>query len=140
MRTISRLLQIVLIMLVFVYSKAQSTTQTSNDFDKDFAFVSEIFRNTAEPYFGIFAENLIKPEERKANGIQAFKQARISLYKIKIESFEISILRHLKGEFKDKTFDRKALLQLFVSTYEDEFPGLDYTFYEKVSKEVLGEK
>ena len=129
-----------LIVFVSVYSRAQSITQTFNELDKDYAFVSEVFRNAAEPYLKIFAENLVKPEERTANGIQAFKQATISLYKVKIESFEVSTLRQLKVECKDKIFDRKTLLQLFVSTYEDEFPGLDYTFYERVTKEVLEKK
>ena len=69
MNSLSKTAQIVFLStIISVQSFAQKETEIFSEFDKNFAFVTSVFRKNSDSYFKTFAEMQLNPQEKKMDG------------------------------------------------------------------------
>jgi hypothetical protein len=104
--------------------------------EKKFEDVFNVYESQIDSYFRKFAENLIDSSNRKFAEDQI--KASVLLYRTKLQVTRSKCLEQLLRNdcnITEAKFVERAV-GLLDLTFEYEFPGLDFKYYENVHKKV----
>jgi hypothetical protein len=132
-----RLLIVLLILPLTAFS--QLNDQQKQVFKEEFKKISDTFENNLKPYLLKFSEQQYKDDYAKANPILLKTRYDIYVQKagfLREEGFEIFISQLDSGVL----IDRDMVVDYFDMSYRNNFPGLDFIFFEKCKDELKKQK
>ncbi|CAN5115803.1 hypothetical protein BH09BAC3_BH09BAC3_38190 [soil metagenome] len=108
--------------------------QVHDDFQTRFKRIAAIFEKSLEPYAMKFAKASYSEKEVKDS--PKIVEARYSIYiqKAQLLRDELRSAMVSSGDLDYYTNDR--ITETLQFAYRNHYPGLDYTFFESVAKEV----
>jgi len=110
----------------FISANGQENQRYVTDFDSVFSVYSE----KIQPYLKRFAENNYK------NADPALIEATYVKYKAKVEGIRMEYLEVFERNKKNIVYSKSYFHGVLYQAFQFEFPCLDYTYFNDVSKEV----
>ena len=108
-------------------------------FKEEFNKVADTFEKNLKPYLLKFSEQQYKPDVQKADPLLLTVAFQIYTQKarfIREEGFQNLIFQLDSGIL----IDQKMVIGYFDLSYRNNFPGLDYIFFEKCADELKKQK
>lgn len=97
--------------------------------------VADIFEKGAQPYFQRFAEIKFPPGDTSAARRQAI-ESQFRIYRDQATTLRKESLDFFAKDTNKERFNKDFLLRYFTTLYANNFPGLDYKFFEEVERQV----
>ncbi len=120
--------------VILLAAVCSSFGQVNDDYQTRFKKIAAIFENSLKPFAMKFAKASYSEQEVKDS--PKIVEARYSIYiqKAKLLSDELRSAMVSSGDPDYYTNDR--ITETLQFAYRNHYPGLDYTFFESVAKEV----
>ncbi|MBS1545516.1 MAG: hypothetical protein JST14_17900 [Bacteroidetes bacterium] len=121
-----------LLLVIFLSTLVNAQDATSKWLEGSNSILS-IYERHADPYFRRFAQNAYPPGTDKK-----LIDAQYKVYKQKSEMLgdELRSAIKAKKEMFAGEYSRQQLLNVVQFTYRNNFPGLDYTFFQTCNAET----
>lgn len=129
----------VILFLLPITALPQLNRQQKEILQEEFNTIADIFEKNVKPYLLKFSEQQYREDFGKANPLLLNMRYKIYLQKagfLREEGFQIIVSRLDSGVL----IDRAMVVDYFDIIYRDNFPGLDYIFFEKCADELKKQK